>query len=484
MPAPPLTAESATICVVTVLNHEFMAAKWCLACSDDVQVRGHRQALIVAGLSGQVLARDGGTHVVLLIQLRQMGNTPAAAMATAVLHRCPNVQHVIMVGIAAAVPNPTDPEKHVRLGDVVISDSRGVVKFDAGKQTDGVFVCRDTPKAPHPQLVSAAQRLHRGTLEGARPWEDTIRSVGDAHGTDWHRPDASLDVLEDVPGTVTPHPAWNGRVADQPSIFLGAIGSGDAVVKDAKRRDDIRETHKVQAIEMEGAGIAEGCMYGDGGYIIIRGTCDYANQSKSDTWQKYAAVAAAAVCRTLIELLPTASPAPSPLALNAAVRIGDPPIPTSAQLLSTTPALPPFSAQVDSAITPNVVARVTRPAVSDNVPSAADPGSVRLPALQLDTVAQQLAATAAASQARLYCTSLELLDRQLEVEGAFRTCKEADEWLQRHDRLLEPPLAASLYEKLIRVAIRHATANARDGAAPNLLYAKELITRASNVPAR
>ena len=55
---------------------------------------------------------------------------------------------------------------------------------------------------------------------------------------------------------------------------------------------------------MEGAGIADASWLDEAGYLVIRGTCDYCNNEKRDTWQLYAAIVAAAYARSVIEHMP------------------------------------------------------------------------------------------------------------------------------------------------------------------------------------
>ena len=56
---------------------------------------------------------------------------------------------------------------------------------------------------------------------------------------------------------------------------------------------------------MEGSGIADAAWMGSIGYIIVRGICDYCDETKSDKWHPYATIAAAAYVKVLIENLPT-----------------------------------------------------------------------------------------------------------------------------------------------------------------------------------
>ena len=44
------------------------------------------------------------------------------------------------------------------------------------------------------------------------------------------------------------------------------------------------------------------------GYLVVRGICDYCDAHKNDTWQNYAAPAAAAYVRALLEALPEDTP--------------------------------------------------------------------------------------------------------------------------------------------------------------------------------
>ncbi|KAK2604013.1 hypothetical protein QQS21_003849 [Conoideocrella luteorostrata] len=69
----------------------------------------------------------------------------------------------------------------------------------------------------------------------------------------------------------------------------------DEVVRDAKRRDSYRDKHKAMCIGMEDAGIL-----GRKNCLVIRGISDYADSHKSDTWQGYAAAAAAAILREIL----------------------------------------------------------------------------------------------------------------------------------------------------------------------------------------
>jgi nucleoside phosphorylase len=55
---------------------------------------------------------------------------------------------------------------------------------------------------------------------------------------------------------------------------------------------------------MEGSGIQVATWTHGVGYLVVRGVCDYCDSNKNDVWQRYAAVAAAAYVRALLEVMP------------------------------------------------------------------------------------------------------------------------------------------------------------------------------------
>jgi nucleoside phosphorylase len=87
-------------------------------------------------------------------------------------------------------------------------------------------------------------------------------------------------------------------------VHHGVIGSANILLKDPKLRDKVRDQFSVRAIEMEGSGIMDAGWVMDRDIMVVRGVCDYCDDYKSDTWQRYAALAAASYARGLIEALP------------------------------------------------------------------------------------------------------------------------------------------------------------------------------------
>ncbi|KAM4057641.1 phosphorylase superfamily protein [Hirsutella rhossiliensis] len=87
--------------------------------------------------------------------------------------------------------------------------------------------------------------------------------------------------------------------AQKPSIHIGPVASGDAVMKSGQDRDRIARVTGALAFEMEGAGV-----WDELPCIIVKGVCDYADSHKDKKWQGFASATAAAAMKALLEALP------------------------------------------------------------------------------------------------------------------------------------------------------------------------------------
>jgi nucleoside phosphorylase len=92
-------------------------------------------------------------------------------------------------------------------------------------------------------------------------------------------------------------------------------------MKHSGTRDRIRETLDVLCFEMEAAASMDNFPC-----LVIRGICDYSDSHKNKQWQEYAAAAAAAYVKNLLDVIdnstintthPAANSSPSRQALNS-----------------------------------------------------------------------------------------------------------------------------------------------------------------------
>ncbi len=295
--------------IVTALEKEFVAMA---AMLDDVvdyvapgAGAGRKYSL------GHVPASNNRQHTVVLALAADMGNNLAAVRASLMLQHFPSLKNIVMVGIAGGVPNPTKPDEHVRLGDVVVSDESGVVQYDFETErydykTDvPVITPRRSPRPPSAVLLEAVRLTSASEKNGLRTWLRFIERARDIPDT--QRPPDETDRMyaSDDPTHLIPHPFDPQRVAGQPRVFHGTIASANILLRNPKLRDELRDGYGVKALEMESSGIVDAAFQYETGYLVVRGICDYCDSQKNDAWQGYAAVVAAAYTRGLMVSMPT-----------------------------------------------------------------------------------------------------------------------------------------------------------------------------------
>jgi nucleoside phosphorylase/tetratricopeptide (TPR) repeat protein len=256
----------------------------------------------------EVASPRGGTHRVLIAQA-DMGTNSAAVRASLLLAHFPTVESIVMCGIAGGIPDSPGTADGVRLGDIVVSNQKGVVQYDFVKRTTKkkgakvVEEVRPSPRPPSALLLEAVRLLASDAHLGRYPWEARLQEG--LAWLKWQRPDATTDSLAPAgPPTQTAPPADEQRRPGQPRIFLAPIASANMLLKDAAKRDALRSQFGARAVEMEGSGIADATWNQGVGYLVVRGICDYCDTGKNDLWQKYAALAAAAYVRALLESMP------------------------------------------------------------------------------------------------------------------------------------------------------------------------------------
>ena len=127
---------------------------------------------------GIYLQTDGRTIRKVLIVTAGMNNLNANSVTTQALISFPQLKHILMSGIAGGCPNHQKPPEHVRLGDIVVPDYRGIVQYDHFKATlengEEVRKPRSHPQAPSAAMLQAATQLDAGAALGERPWEPWI----------------------------------------------------------------------------------------------------------------------------------------------------------------------------------------------------------------------------------------------------------------------------------------------------------------------
>jgi len=273
-----------------------------------------------------------GNHWVVMAVCSKIGTNPAAHVLANMCRSFPNIKHVLVVGIAGAVPYyDLDLQEQIVLGDIVVgcpqSSEGGVVHYEFGAWDSKAGITRSghtlEPSAALQAAVNIVQSSHmkNGTripqyLRDIRSClvEDEVPEFTDPGGAnDYlfsngypHRDCARLcsglcDFTKAKPRSARGSRAI--RQEDTPRIHYGTIGSANTLVLSSAKRDELYKEHGIICFEMEAAGVMNSHEA-----LVIRGISDYADSHKNKTWQKYAAAVAAAYAK---EILLTLQPEPA-----------------------------------------------------------------------------------------------------------------------------------------------------------------------------
>jgi nucleoside phosphorylase len=254
-------------------------------------------------------------HYVIIATLpagQEYGTGSAAALASQVKKFFPNLWFGLLVGVAAGLPNHSrNPPLDIRLGDVLvglpIGESAGLVAYDLGEETedDGFqplhfgHVLATTEAVVRSAIGSIKLRAPNET-NTFLPYYKSIMHKDHTNGT-FIDPGQDQDHLYQVDDIGVeqlferePRPG-----SERTRVWYGPIGSGDKLVKNSRKRNELRDKHHVIGLEMEAAGIMNRIPVG-----VIRGVCDYGDEHKNKEWQPYAAAMAAAYAKAVLHEIP------------------------------------------------------------------------------------------------------------------------------------------------------------------------------------
>ncbi|KAH7308385.1 hypothetical protein B0I35DRAFT_471069, partial [Stachybotrys elegans] len=235
-----------------------------------------------------------------------------------------SIRMAVLVGIGGGIPRAqesSDPTSNVHLGDVVVGwpgDGKpACMYYDSGRQHADAFEMLGTINRPDRVLLNALGKLasdhdmDRSTFEEHRERlllskhrrkflhpgleHDRLFYAGYQHGGQYSDGCVQCDEAQLV--------RRSPRTEEDAASFIfhrGRIATGNAVIQDGVRRDQIRDQcDGALCVEMEVAGVdaSRPC-------LVVRGISDYADSHKSDKWRLYAAGNAAIFARELLSKIP------------------------------------------------------------------------------------------------------------------------------------------------------------------------------------
>ena len=218
---------------------------------------------------GLVVAEDGfTTYRVIATLLQSMGNLQSATATTEIIREW-NPRYVVMCGIAGGLRRGFQ-----QLGDVVVGTS--VVYYEMSKVLEAGTQIRPVTYPADSLMIDRALHLHQGSAWRAR--------------------------LPARPDSVQSGPSF-------PAVHFGALASGEKVIASAEEATRLLDLDpRMCAVEMEAGGVATSAfaVANRVGFFVVRSICDFADRQKDDSWQYFAAYAAASFLREVIGSRPIA----------------------------------------------------------------------------------------------------------------------------------------------------------------------------------
>ncbi|KAH7184118.1 hypothetical protein DER44DRAFT_904760, partial [Fusarium oxysporum] len=258
-----------------------------------------------------------GGHNIVIATLpagQEYGTGSAAALAGQVKKFFPNLWFGLLVGVAAGLPDLSRvPARDIRLGDVLVGlpdgESAGLVPYDLGKETEDGF---QPLRLGHSLAVTEPiVRAAIGSIKLEAPYDtekflpyyEKIRNCEHATGT-FTDPGQDNDILylacANGHEEIVERPRRSKSNYQRARVWYGPIGSGDKLLKNAEKRNELRDRYGIIGLEMEAAGTMNRIPVG-----VIRGVCDYGDRHKNKNWQPYAAAMAASYARALLDEIPS-----------------------------------------------------------------------------------------------------------------------------------------------------------------------------------
>jgi nucleoside phosphorylase len=262
-----------------------------------------------------------GRHYVVVVALPagEYGLTSTATIAQGLRSSLPHIRIGLLVGIGAGVREIVDKQgktvrqRDMRLGDVAVSNPDGVL---------GGVVQADFAKA---MVIGDKKLLERKGFLNSPPIAvrtalSKLQGRYERKGSDIPAIQAQAFQRNPAMQTKYRHPSLNqpeserkadiysardgSKISNEarkiPEIHYGIIVSSNTLERSAHHRDAVlarlaKENVQPVCFEMEAAGLMNNFPC-----LVIRGVCDYGDESKNDDWQRYAALMAAGFAKEFL----------------------------------------------------------------------------------------------------------------------------------------------------------------------------------------
>ncbi|KAI1036829.1 hypothetical protein LB503_003319 [Fusarium chuoi] len=257
---------------------------------------------------------EGHMVVIAVLPNGQYGTSSAAAVAKDMMRSFPNIRFVLLVGIGGG--SPTE-KRDIRLGDVVVSSPEagqsGVFQYDFGRATKEGYQYRGSLNKPPQVLLAAVAKLRSQYEAESNQIAKTVNTIvenkprlkakyGRPDDPDLlfapsigHRNDPCQKFCVTAPTDLIDRTPRSELLEEDVLIHYGTIASGNTLMQDVAKRDELAYKANILCFEMEAAGLMDRFPC-----LVIRGICDYCDSHKSDKWQGYAAMTAAVYAKQVL----------------------------------------------------------------------------------------------------------------------------------------------------------------------------------------
>lgn len=315
-----VSSKQPTIAIIT--------AQYCEKLAVDTMIENKETFVryTTVGESNVYTLGNIGAHRIVCTKLPTVGHTREAMTAagnttTRLLGTFQKVDYVFLVGVGGGVPHYTDYNKHVRLGDVVIScpskEKYVYVYCNNAKQTDKGYEFEIKPYRPSntnlQQIAAELKAASRNQDNLAVPWLGYIKQgltiLGSQTEPNFNPPNIDTDKLYMSIGErdliEVAHPVPQDSAAKRqdgcPRIHLSPIASGRQIVKSDQLRQQFASQYGALAFDSEFDAVIESVLGNcKDSFICIRGISDYKDGTRRKEWQPYASLAAASVMKAII----------------------------------------------------------------------------------------------------------------------------------------------------------------------------------------
>ncbi|XP_050494397.1 uncharacterized protein LOC126875493 isoform X2 [Bombus huntii] len=316
------SAKQPTIAIIT--------AQYCEKLAVDSMIENKETFVryTTVGESNVYTLGNIGAHRIVCTKLPTVGHTREAMTAagnttTRLLGTFQKVDFVFLIGIGGGVPHYTDYNKHVRLGDVVISypiplNKKYIYVYcESAKTNESGDYHFETKEYCPPNLCLqeiAVNLKNQSENETNPPWQTYLKEGSDILTNqtehDFKPPPPESDKLYmaigerdviEVAHPTAPADAANKRTNGCPRIHLAPVASGRHIARDDQLRQKFAARFGALAFDAEMDAVVESILGNcRESFAVIRGISDYKDGSRIKEWQPYASLAAASVMKSII----------------------------------------------------------------------------------------------------------------------------------------------------------------------------------------